>query len=309
MDSPNTDQDWSNYWQGRAANESGAALVGVGIENDAEIAAFWDEQLAAFDKNCRFLDMACGAGSVIRRAQEGGFTDITGLDYSPGAIDALKMACPDVTGVTASAKDTGLSDAAFDVVVSQFGFEYAGAVETATEIARLLARGGSFIALSHKQGSAIETEVVEKRDEVKAIMDTHFIERAKVLFAAYALSDADFNAALAAFRGPQDRLLDLAKLKGGFAAHLYSGTQTLFNKRLSYTLEDVHGWLDGMTEELSAYGGRMQSMIDAALSSNDVNGVSAALKDHGLQVKPPEVFMTGFQQDEIGWIIRANKQA
>jgi len=59
-------QDWSNYWQGRVASESGVALVGAGIETDAEIAAFWDGILSDLAQSAKVLDLACGAGWIIR---------------------------------------------------------------------------------------------------------------------------------------------------------------------------------------------------------------------------------------------------
>jgi len=81
-----TAQDWSNYWQGRAASEAGAALVGVGVETNQEIGSF-------------------------------------------------------------------------DVVASQFGFEYADPIKAAGEAARLLKPDGQFLALAHSRDSAIEAEV------------------------------------------------------------------------------------------------------------------------------------------------------
>lgn len=302
-------QNWSNYWKGRTAAESGAALVGAGIENDEDLQAFWDALLKPLSSDMAVLDIACGAGSVARLAQAAGVKSVTGVDISEGAIQTLKENCPGIIGVISPANATGLMSDGYDLIVSQFGFEYAGAIQTAEEISRLLKSGGKFVAISHKTGSAIELEVAQKRDETQAIIDTGFIETAKKLFEAdeQIEGDAEFTAALEQFRPAQDKLLEMAKTSGGLAAHLYSGTQTLFSKRQNYSLEDIVGWLDGMANEIVAYYGRMQSMMDAALSQQDINDLGAAFESHGLLMGDADVLKSGFVEDELGWIIRAAK--
>ena len=43
--------DWSNYWQGRTAEQVGDAMVGVGIERSAELATFWNAELSDLKKS------------------------------------------------------------------------------------------------------------------------------------------------------------------------------------------------------------------------------------------------------------------
>lgn len=302
-------ENWSNYWQGRTAGESGAALVGVGVENDTDIGAFWDDALSGFDKTAPLLDLACGAGSVVRRAEISGFTDITGADISEAAIVALNEACPSAKGVVCPANETPFQDGAFKVVVSQFGFEYAGALNASSEIARLVAPGGVFIALAHKSGSAIEQEVMEKRAEAEAIKNTGFTDAAKALFTVDKTggTDADFATALEKFRGPQDTLLNIAKSAGGLSAHLYQGTQQLYERRANYNLEDITGWLNGMAAEVEAYVGRMQSMSEAALTGKELDDVYAVFAKAGFKCQEPDTFYTGPQKEPIAWIIKAER--
>lgn len=305
----NNSENWSNYWQGRTAGESGAALVGVGVENDQDIAVFWDDVLSGYEKNVPLLDLACGAGSVIRRAEASGFTDLTGADISDAAIVALKDACPTAKGVVCPANETPFKDGAFTIVASQFGFEYAGAEQTASEIARLVAPGGTFIALAHKSGSAIEQEVLSKRAEAQAIKDTGFTDVAKNLFKVDKTDgdDTAFGEALQAFRGPQDQLLEIAKSAGGLAGHLYQGTQQLYERRRSYDLADMTGWIDGMATEVEAYVGRMQSMVEAALTQKDLEAVLDKLKQAGLTCSDPETLVSGPQNEQLAWIIKAER--
>lgn len=68
------EHDWSNYWQGRNATDqaSDEALVGVGIENDAKLSEFWQECFSELKPEYEVLDMACGAGSVLKHAKKNG---------------------------------------------------------------------------------------------------------------------------------------------------------------------------------------------------------------------------------------------
>ncbi len=301
------EQDWGNYWQGRAASEAGTALVGVGVETNAEIAAFWTARFETLPKTARLLDLACGAGSVVRHAAALGLTELTGVDISKDAIATLKSEFPTVTGVVASADASGLPRGSFDVVASQFGFEYADAVKAAADAARLLGTGGQFLALAHSADSAIEAEVSGLGGDAKAVLDSGFISAARDLFFAdmSGSSDAVFQTAAQAFAGPQAQVLTIAKKAGGLAAHLYQGTQTLYQQRKRYHLEDVLGWLGGMEAEITAFLGRMDSMQAAALSEAQAKAVVQALEKGGLTAQPLEKFLSPSTGDVIGWIISA----
>lgn len=300
--------DWGNYWQGRAATEAGAALVGVGVETDEDINAFWSTQLGVLPKTAKLLDLACGAGTVIRQGLELGLKNVTGVDISGDAIKTLKAAYPEAEGVVASADATGLPDASFDVVVSQFGFEYADPIKAAIEASRLLASGGRFTALAHAQNSAIEAEVVQHGTNARDILESGFIDTARSLFIVVMKNgdDAAFAKASQEFSAPQQIVLELAKRTSGLAAHLYEGTQTLYTRRRAYALEDITGWLSGMEAEIKAYVGRMDSMRKAALSANQAEAVLSALQGQGLKPAPLKPFVSA-RGDTIGWALSAQK--
>lgn len=302
-----TERDWSNYWSGRTGRASGEALAGaVGVETDPEIAQFWEAVLSDSPKQTRFLDMACGAGSVVRRAVALGLTDVSGADISPQAIETMRAEFPAVKGVVTSAAKTDFADHSFDLVASQFGFEYAGASDAAKEMARLIAPGGRFIALSHMTGSAIEREVAGKKAEADALLASGFIPASRDMFyAAFGTEKAVFGAATKAFKGPQAIVLDMARRHGGFAAHLYGGVQKLYEGIEKYAPQDIHGWLNGMEGEISAFSGRMGSMIDAALTRDEAENVMAVLQEAGMATKPLETLKVRKARDEIAWIIQA----
>ena len=198
-------------------------------------------------------------------------------------------------------------DGQFDIVASQFGFEYADVLKAAAEAARITADGGAFVALAHIEGGAIETEVAGQLNDARAITDTAFIPLAKALFKVDMSggSDAEFEAALSRFTPAQTALITIAKRTGGLAEHLYRGTQTLYQGRRGYALSDIDGWLDGMAAEIAAFTGRMDSMRSAALNEARANAVLSVFKNAGMETMPLEKLTLG--ADEIAWIIRAKK--
>jgi ubiquinone/menaquinone biosynthesis C-methylase UbiE len=300
-------QDWGNYWQGRAGREGGAALVGVGVETDAEIGAFWAAELEGSPPDSRLLDLACGAGSVGRRAFDAGLSDVSGLDISSEAIRAMQAAFPRAKGFVAPADSTGLTDGSFDIVASQFGFEYANPVDSAGEAARVLAAGGRFIALAHAAGSGIEREVAANGAAAQSILSSGFIASASAVFEADLKdgSDAAFASAAQVFSGPQKEVLELGKTGFSLAANLYQGTQTLYQRRKAYQLSDITQWLSAMEVEIEAYIGRMESMRRAALSRAQAEAVLGALERGGMTPQPLSPFMSKAKGESIGWVIKA----
>jgi ubiquinone/menaquinone biosynthesis C-methylase UbiE len=102
----------------------------------------------------RVLDLACGTGVVARLAAErvGGSGRVTGLDLNRGMLDVARSLPPpsgaQVDWVQASALDTRLPDASFDVMLCQQGIQFFPDQPAALrEMRRVLAPGGR-IAIS-----------------------------------------------------------------------------------------------------------------------------------------------------------------
>lgn len=286
-----TSTDWSAYWRGRAGTDAGAALVGAGVETDAMLASLWAKSFAECRSDSRVLDLACGAGSALKAASAAGLSDLTGVDISPEAIETLRRDLPGAQGIVAPADSTGLPGQSFDMVVSQFGFEYAGPLAGAREAARLLKPEGRFVAIAHLKGGAIEQECTEKLTQVQAIIDTQFVSRARKLFKAVFAAGPHpsenamrrAHTAIAKFKPAMEELQTVSAAENGqgLATHLYTGTAQLYERRQAYLLEDVLGWLDGMEAEIVAFSGRMSGMINSALSPETAEAVLDVFRDAG----------------------------
>ncbi|WP_017930816.1 class I SAM-dependent methyltransferase [Robiginitomaculum antarcticum] len=300
--------EWDNYWQGRSGVRAGAALDGVGVETHTGIAGFWDDIFTPLTPTSKLVDLACGAGTVLRRAQAAGISDLTGADISSGAITALQTNMQDVQGVVCALPKTPFTNGQFDIAVSQFGFEYAGAYDAATEIARIIAPGGQFAALAHYKGGAIDKECAAKSAKAHVLIDSRYLDVAKDVFAAANAQDqVSYNAAITALSEPRKTLDELARSGMALAKHIQAGTAQMFGRLQNYALPDVIGWLDGNAAEVTAYLSRMEAMQNAALSADDVAKIGAALRKGGMAPLEPDVFAPDGDAKPIAWTIRASK--
>ena len=305
-------RDWSAYWQSRGA--AGEAFLGEGVETHPGLAAFWDEVFAGTAPGARVLDVACGAGSVLKRAHAQGLTDLTGADASPDALRLLHQALPEAATVEAPADALPLGEQAFDLVTSQFGFEYAGDA-AASELARVLAVGGQLVALVHMTGSVIEREVADHAAAVEAVAACGFSSAARTLIEtefAYRRREATedaVRAAQAAFDPPQRALhAAMQERPGGIGQHLYDGFRQLYQRQQAYDLSDVTGWLDGMEAEVAAFRGRMSTMRAAARSEAAMEGIAQQLEEGGLSDVAFEGFTLPGDEAPSAWRLTARRQ-
>ena len=307
--------EWSRYWSGRAGNDSSEVYAFQGLEADEELKDFWKGVISDFPKTARIADLACGAGSVIRHAHALGYSNLTGVDISPDAIALMQSRYPGVRGVVSNIGSLPFPEDSFDLLVSQFGFEYAGATPSLEAIAPALSKGGRFVGIVHMTEGAIARECRANKAACDALEDTGFIPAAMRVFEAYDTAertgtDADkraLSAALEDLEAPRQAIADLAAKKHDLAGHTLSGTQIMFNRRRFYKLEDILDWLQRVKDENLAHAARMQGMVDASLTREQVIDHLGRLKELGFTAREPAAMMQGSPAEPIGWIFDATK--
>lgn len=306
-------QDWSAYWRGRGSGRGGGAggeaFAGEGVEQHPALSAYWDAVFANARADAAVLDLACGAGSVLKRAHAAGLGALTGADISEDALALLVAAIPRAAAIVCPADAVLAPDASFDIVTSQFGFEYArpGAAD---EIARLTAPGGRVQALVHHAGGAIEQEVTQNAAAANAVVETRFAETARDLIAAEfaAKRGLDPSSARAAFAEPARALGEIAKAApSGLAGHLYGGFKQLYERRAAYDEADIVRWIDGMTAELNAYEGRMATMRAAAKTPAQMDAICQIFGTHGLVDARYEAFTVPGDEAPLAWSLTARR--
>ena len=321
-------QDWSNYWQGRAAQASGEALMGVGIEDNFKLSDFWSTFFKELPKDTHVADFACGAGSALKHAHQAGLTKLTGIDVAPDAISVLKAVIPGVNGCVSRVDATPFKPNSFDVAVSQFGFEYAGdetdALSAIREMIRLLGPNGKFAAVTHIAGGGIAQESAASLVNIETILQSDFTALAGDMFrAAYAVEALPSEAGQKSFfdslvkmgeaEGQITRWLASPQAQGNefarFGHYLISSTREMFELRAELDLSSCLSWLSDMEREVHAYKGRMNSMISAALSEETVQKIVTEFSAAGFKVDSPRALYFDPADAPVAWVLKAARLA
>lgn len=316
--SPPFADDWDVYWRGT----QDAALPSSGGAQDKALSVFWTKFFRAeFPRHDgpRLLDAACGNGAVtgvalqIAQAITGTEIAVSCMDYSESAIKALEEKYPGVRGVACDATETPFAAGDFDIVASQFGLEYAG--ETAfDEAARLVAKGGVLVAIVHMKAGAIFDECAESLSAIQSILGSRLVSLARDAFnAGFAVVAG--NAPQTKFRDADQSLAPAVEslketltqygphVAGGMIHRFGTDLGHMYQRIEAYVPQEVSDWLDRTDGELTAYAGRMQSMVNAALGETEIKHLSERLRSKGLAVDTYDKLRMGENARPAAWIL------
>lgn len=302
----NSEKGWSDYWEKDSAD--GEVFVNAQGAGHPALAEFWQQQLECLPDGSRIVDLASGAGSVFAHLPERHDHQLFAADISQVALKALEERFPNVTTMVCSADQVPLDDRSFDVVVSQFGIEYAG-IRAFAEAARLISTDGRLIALCHIRDGYIDSGNRAQLAEAKLVAKTGFIDKAVKLVTATFASNAqalkrvegDFVAAARQVGN------GVGRIKKGIHTHLFFGFRELFEKRQQYDLADIIGWLDDMRGELDLNIDRLSRMCEAAMSIDDINTVKGIFKKMGIKDVHCKPFETPGNNLPVAWNLTARR--
>ena len=314
-------EHWDAFWRG---HEKAVSKEDIGARDPAA-AHFWErffERAFTGKPRASLLDVACGHGAVtgiaVAAARSAGLQlEARCADYSQTAVDELCKRYPGVEGVACDAAEMPWPDRRFDLVVSQFGIEYAGDAAF-REAARLVAEGGQLAALMHLQGGAIHAECAANLAVAAALRESRLMPLARHAFAAGfdliagKITDAQFQEADKQLAPAVEAAKGLLREKGpqaagGLLANLYRDIGYMYTRMQNYVPDEVFAWFDAMTAELVSYEGRMASMTHAAMDEARVASVVEALAGSGLAVEPPRVLDLEESGKPGAWVLVANR--
>ncbi len=319
---PSSEHDWDVYWAGTqqaAAHQDGGA-------QDKVLGDFWlaffKQHILSIDRP-RVLDIACGNGAVSNYLHESAknlsnkIVTSHCLDYSQAAVAQLKKRLPHVLGVSANANQTPFQNGTYNLVVSQFGLEYAG-LSALPEALRLIADDGYFAAIMHLKNGAIYNECERNLDAIQRVQESRFIDLSNHAFrAGYAalidpsLTDmfrqADRNLTPAIQRIESLLRSHGSQLAGGTIEQLYTDTRYMYQRIRNFDSQEVYTYLERMQSELHAYSGRMSSMLDSATDSNEFKTIAEQFEKSSLRIVKNETLLMGKSQSPAAWVLVAHK--
>ncbi len=164
---PERAEAWSAYWASGALHSCATSFSG---NYAGALAAFWRTVFDRLPEAARVLDLCCGNAPLSKLLLDAPqHKQVARLD----AVDLADIAPPWVAGLNAEtasrlhvharadASALPFSDAQFDLCMSQYGIEYAGAAAF-REAARVLRPGGRLAAvLHHVESLPVRMAIVE----------------------------------------------------------------------------------------------------------------------------------------------------
>ena len=322
MADPNIDrraavQDWNTYWQG---SQQGTAFANEGVSHPT-IAEFWKQYFEVLKPDAaksRLIDVACGKGAVLeiaRSAFSGNNIEYTCLDSSEQAVATVTSRFPDVQGHVVDARSMNLRPRTFDIVVSQFGIEYAG-LAAVRKIAELVAPGGHLALVLHQDSSSIYEECASDLAATEELQASRYIQLAIAMFRtgfealrgegssqAYRASTEAVIPGMREVEAIMNRHGD--QVAGGTILKLYHDVANIQGKIQKYDENEIRDWLVTMNTELQAYAGRMASMCQAALSKDDFDDIQSVFSGKDFTISTATSLPETGQS--LGWVLVASR--
>lgn len=315
--------DWDKYWSGVA----GIGAFSDGGVSHPSITAYWQHYFkhsAASREggSPQIIDIASGNGALIEVAAQvfgAEKLEFTSLDLSPSAIQQLVTRFPNVKGLVADANAIPVQDNCTDMVISQFGIEYAG-LDAIDEAIRVVSNTGSIALMMHCDNSVIYQESKTNLEVIEKILNADILPLAKQLFTARAnLSKAGDKQRLIYEELAHQFGLALIELEnimtefgiaaaGGFVHKLYNDMADVHEKFAHYVLSDVLRWLINVEIELIAYKGRMTAMLEASLDEAQFTEIKHKFKSSNFNINVADKLFSPGNHRPLAWVFSARSQ-
>ena len=301
---------WDAYWSTKDTDRAAVTGDAPGDLFDESWRGFLDD-CAEIHAAPAFIDLACGAGVILKRALE--TPSLTarlycGLDYSEAAARALRgsygVAAGTTCGVVASADHLPIAARSFDIVASQFGLEYAG-IEAFPEAARILSDKGRGQFIVHYKQGGIYQECADNFRILSAIIDADIIGCGRDLLgpdpmAAEKALATKVSGLRAESNGPErsaritfERLArDLARIA---------------MRRQAFDPAEILTWLSAIEHEVLAFRDRMQSMLNAALDEAQARNAIGLMEAQGVTVEPLKALTPEGATVPAAWLFRFHR--
>ncbi len=308
---------WAEYWGGAVGAEA------VGGPQRHKLAAHWADFFNHARRLARpspvIIDIAAGAGVALTAAVNAfeGAGLFVALDYSAAALGSAGKARVQFAGVAADAATLPFSGGAADIVISQFGIEYAGSVAFA-DAARVLRSGGSFCAISHFSGGAIDAECAGNERLLISVREM------RLSYAARAALQESYARQKRRDPAPTDPTRE-AELTANFVAagnlvraappgaaratleRFLTDLARLCARRFAFEPAEALGWIEGMEASLGAYLKRMQSMRASALDRSGIDAIEAQFCAAGLTGFRAAPLHLDDNRPPAAWVIEARR--
>lgn len=275
---------WQRYWQ----SDRVAACMPDNPAASAAIERYWKEEFSRLSPNARVLDIATGNGVLLLWAAQSAFDrgitlQLTGIDAAQ--IDPLRFVTSEQESLRnvvfhggVAAEGLPFEDAAFDVVVSQFGLEYSDLNASLAEVSRVLAPGGCMRWLAHGASSAVVAESAERVGQMDFLLARDGPFAAMAFFSTALLQGRRIVKARDRLQASLDvsRAYCLDNPPSELVQQICSSFLHMATENQRYHPEDIAALVEENREKMRFYRRRLRDLLAAQLTPER----EALLREH-----------------------------
>jgi SAM-dependent methyltransferase len=299
MSSTRSEAAWADFWKAGGIGAESGCLPGGLQAIDSVQRQVWKDIARSLPRGARVLDLATGDGAVLGKLRDGR-TDLklVGVDSAPLLPKGLRGAelKPGVPMETLP-----FADRSFDLVTSQFGFEYGETGRIAAEVYRVLRPGAHFALIVHHAGGPIVAHNDRRLGGLAwAVRESGLLEKAEALARARALADLPTPPLF------RDALLDVRRRFPGqqvgeeFATAIISTLDMGRRHPPGETLEVLATLRAKAGSEIA----RIEALKGAARDAEGIVGLTANLETAGLTVDAPSLLHEPSKRTPFAWLLR-----
>lgn len=293
-------QQWSTFWQQGHITTFGASKPD---NYDGVIRDFWRDKFRELPDDANILDIATGNGAIATLAAE--LSKDRSKNFKIRASDRAVINTQIVGSESAAelreliefhsetpCEKQPFDDDSFDLVTSQFGFEYSDIDATLQEVRRVLAASGWFIAISHHADS----QLIKAASKELGVYE-QAIDQADLFGKLRAYTEA-----LGDLTGNQEELVGKIQAAAPLAAEMLQslkqlqadypdedcaaeigGTISYLSKPQQAQATDRVAAIDASRSDFSFAQARLKDMVDAALSQDEIEQLTIVAKEAGFR--------------------------
>ena len=312
-----TNWGWQDYWK----EDRNASCIPDNPATAQEVAEYWVKYFSELADDSRILDVATGNGIVLAHAATaaeaaGKQFSLTGVDLAD--IDPARYVSDLPEGLRqakfvgrVAAEELPFSDACFDVVVSQYGLEYAELEAALGEVERVLVPGGQLYWLAHSTESAIVAQNQDQNRQVDFLLAPDSPLRAMGSLVEKIKESNDVQHAMSKLGSS---LLEAENYCRGnppaaVVQEVCSKIAHAASRRQAYDPDDLVKMLDDSQQRLTAHRQRINDLLSAVMTPDREEVVQMKLQSPHWQGLTFSTLQVGPDSSTIGTTISARRTA
>lgn len=278
----NTSKHWTTYWSEGHKTSFGSHFSDL---YSGDIKDFWLKEFKATLIGGEVLDLCTGNASLIRLAIQGvehsEEINFTGIDYAEVAVEEELTSKSNIKLIfNTNVEKLPSQDKEFDLVVSNYGIEYANLDKVIAETDRVLKVGGSLIFVVHSHDSHIvklntrELEFIDALQVNEGVLDSLnsmvlSIENKDISIEDKEQCRTKLNIALGSISSLYSDMIETTEFSSFLRFLLKKDT----------TDKQIH--LNNYKDSLTHHRERLMSLVSAALSEEQLAALQEKLECMG----------------------------